>query len=111
MLVPAGEVTPLVLMEAMAHRTPAVAARMGSIPDVIVDGETGLLFEPDDPDGAARAIESLAADPASATASPPRAGTGSSRSSIRRSHTAGSPTRSRVSSARGRSAGIVPKVA
>lgn len=62
-LVPAGEVTPLVLMEAMAHRTPAVAARMGSIPDVILDGETGLLFEPDDPDGAARAIESLAADP------------------------------------------------
>jgi glycosyltransferase involved in cell wall biosynthesis len=63
LLVPAGEVTPLVLMEAMAHGTPTIAARMGSIPDVTVDGETGLLFEPDDPDGAARAIESLAADP------------------------------------------------
>ena len=35
LLLPAGEVTPLVLMEAMALRTPVVAARMGSIPDVV----------------------------------------------------------------------------
>ncbi len=37
LLLPAGEVTPLVLMEAMALRTPVVAARMGSIPDVVGD--------------------------------------------------------------------------
>jgi glycosyltransferase involved in cell wall biosynthesis len=63
LLVPAGEVTPLVLMEAMAHGTPVIAARMGSIPDVTVDGETGLLVEPDDADAVANAIGVLVRDP------------------------------------------------
>ena len=63
LLVPAGEVTPLVLMEAMAHGTPVVAARMGSIPDVTVGGESGLLVEPDDPAALADAIATLAGDP------------------------------------------------
>lgn len=66
LLVPAGEVTPLVLMEAMAYGTPVIAARMGSIPDVTLDGESGLLVEPDDADGFAGAIQSLATDPARA---------------------------------------------
>lgn len=66
LLVPAGEVTPLVLMEAMAYGTPVIAARMGSIPDVTVHEESGLLFEPDDADGLAAAIQSLADDPARA---------------------------------------------
>jgi glycosyltransferase involved in cell wall biosynthesis len=63
LLVPAGEVTPLVLMEAMANGTPAVAARMGSIPDVVVDGESGLLVAPDDPTAMADAIERVATEP------------------------------------------------
>lgn len=63
LLVPAGEVTPLVLMEAMANGTPAVAARMGSIPDVLIDGETGLLVQPGDALGMADAIRRLAAEP------------------------------------------------
>jgi glycosyltransferase involved in cell wall biosynthesis len=58
-LVPAGEVTPVVLMEAMAIGTPVVATRMGSIPDVVVDGESGLLVEPDDPDALAGAVQRL----------------------------------------------------
>ena len=66
LIVPAGEVTPLVLMEAMAYGTPVIAARMGSIPDVTVDGESGLLVEPGDADGFAAAVASLAADPARA---------------------------------------------
>src|SRR5262249_45507802 len=37
LVVPAGEVTPLVLMEAMALRTPVVAADMGGIRDVVTD--------------------------------------------------------------------------
>ncbi len=66
LIVPAGEVTPLVLMEAMAYGTPVIAARMGSIPDVTVDGESGLLVEPGDADGFAAAVASLTADPARA---------------------------------------------
>jgi glycosyltransferase involved in cell wall biosynthesis len=63
LLVPAGEVTPLVIMEAMAIGTPVVAARMGSIPDVVIDGESGLLTEPGDADAMARAARRIAEDP------------------------------------------------
>jgi glycosyltransferase involved in cell wall biosynthesis len=63
LLVPAGEVTPLVLMEAMANGTPAVAARMGSIPDVVVDGESGLLVDPGDAPAMAKTVRRLAAEP------------------------------------------------
>jgi glycosyltransferase involved in cell wall biosynthesis len=59
LLLPAGEVTPLALMEAMALRTPVVAARMGSIPDVVTDGESGLLVAPDDPAALAAAVARL----------------------------------------------------
>jgi glycosyltransferase involved in cell wall biosynthesis len=38
----------LVTVEAMAAAKPAVGARVGGIPEVIVDGETGWLFEGDD---------------------------------------------------------------
>jgi glycosyltransferase involved in cell wall biosynthesis/peptidoglycan/xylan/chitin deacetylase (PgdA/CDA1 family) len=56
LLLPAGEVTPLVLMEAMALRTPVVAARMGSIPDVVADEVSGLLVPPGDPAALAAAV-------------------------------------------------------
>ena len=59
LLLPAGEVTPLVLMEAMALGTPVVAARMGSIPDVVTDEVNGLLVAPDDPAGLAAAVVRL----------------------------------------------------
>ncbi len=62
-LVPAGEVTPLVAMEAMAVGTPVVAARMGSIPDVVIDGESGLIVEPSDGAAMATAIRRLADEP------------------------------------------------
>ena len=64
LVLPAGEVTPLVLMEAMALGVPVVAARMGSIPDVVVDGESGLLVVPDDADAFAAAIARLQREPA-----------------------------------------------
>lgn len=38
-----------VCAEAMAAGKPVLGARSGGIPEVVVDGETGLLFEPDDP--------------------------------------------------------------
>jgi glycosyltransferase involved in cell wall biosynthesis/peptidoglycan/xylan/chitin deacetylase (PgdA/CDA1 family) len=59
LLLPAGEVTPLVAMEAMALRTPVVAASMGSIPDVVDDGVSGLLVEPGDPAALADAVVRL----------------------------------------------------
>lgn len=42
------EGVPLALLEAMAHGAACVATRIGGVPDVIVDGETGLLVEPGD---------------------------------------------------------------
>src|SRR5262249_49759958 len=61
LIVPAGEVTPLVLMEAMAHGTPVIAARMGSIPDVV--GDAGMLVERDYAPAIADAVQALAAEP------------------------------------------------
>lgn len=43
----------LVAIEAMAAGTPVVGARRGGILDIIVDGETGLFFDPDTPGGGA----------------------------------------------------------
>jgi glycosyltransferase involved in cell wall biosynthesis len=64
LLLPAGEVTPLVLMEAMALGTPVVAARMGSVADVVgEDGVSGLLVAPDAPDAMAAAVARIADDP------------------------------------------------
>ena len=51
----------MVILEAMAARLPVIGARTGGIPEVIVDGETGLLFEGDDPEDLMRCIETLSA--------------------------------------------------
>jgi alpha-maltose-1-phosphate synthase len=56
----------IVNLEAMACDTAVVASRVGGIPEVVVDGETGLLVPPEDPDALARAINELVADPARA---------------------------------------------
>jgi len=37
---------PLVLVEAFAHGLPVLASNLGSMADIIKDGETGLLFTP-----------------------------------------------------------------
>jgi glycosyltransferase involved in cell wall biosynthesis len=48
----------LTLIEAMACGTPVLGARMGSIPEIVVDGETGILC--DDVDAAIAAVPRLA---------------------------------------------------
>ena len=38
----------LVLLEAAGCGVPALAARTGGVPEIVTDGETGLLFDPED---------------------------------------------------------------
>jgi glycosyltransferase involved in cell wall biosynthesis len=53
---------PLALLEAMLARLAVVATEVGSVPEAVLDGETGLLVPPEDPGALARAIERLLAD-------------------------------------------------
>jgi len=57
----------LVNLEAMACETAVVASRVGGIPEIVVDGETGYLVDRAEPDfvrALAGRIEELLADPA-----------------------------------------------
>ncbi len=58
----------LVFAEAQARGKPVVAGRSGGVTDAVIDGETGLLVPPDDPEALAESIASLLSDPERATA-------------------------------------------
>lgn len=47
------------LMEGLQSNAPVVASRIGGIPDVVVDGQTGYLFAPGDANDLARALDQL----------------------------------------------------
>ena len=53
----------LALLEAMLASLPVVASRLSAIPEIVVDGETGLLVPPDDPAALAAAITRVLDDP------------------------------------------------
>lgn len=55
---------PNVLMEAQSQRLACIATGISAIPELIRDGETGMLVPPGDPAALARAIAALACDPA-----------------------------------------------
>lgn len=55
---------PNVLMEAGSQELTAVTTAVSAVPELIQDGENGLLVPPDDPAALAHAIETLARDPA-----------------------------------------------
>jgi glycosyltransferase involved in cell wall biosynthesis len=54
---------PITVLDAMAHGKPVVATRVGGTAEVVVDGETGLLVPPRDPERLAEAISRILADP------------------------------------------------
>jgi glycosyltransferase involved in cell wall biosynthesis len=49
-------------LEAMAHARPVVASAVGGLKDLVLDGETGLLVPPRDPDALHDALERLLED-------------------------------------------------
>ena len=53
---------PTVIMEAMATGLPVVSTRIGGIPEMVIDNETGFLMRPDDPMALADAIEKVIND-------------------------------------------------
>jgi len=50
------------ILNAQAMGTPVVATRVGGIPDIVVDGVTGLLVAPEDPVGLSAAIMRMLVD-------------------------------------------------
>jgi glycosyltransferase involved in cell wall biosynthesis len=55
---------PLALLEGMALGRPIVASAVGGIPEMLVDGESGLLVPPDDAGALAAAVVTLLCDDA-----------------------------------------------
>jgi starch synthase len=52
----------------MGSGVPCVATRQAGVPEIVADGETGLLVAPHDPQDLGRALTELLADPARAAA-------------------------------------------
>ena len=53
-----------VVQQAMALSKPVIGTNIGGTPEMIADGETGILVPPKDADALAKAIAELADDPA-----------------------------------------------
>lgn len=56
------ENSPNVVLEAMAHGRPVVASDLGSLPEDVIDGETGLCFPPGNEQGLADQVQVLLND-------------------------------------------------
>jgi glycosyltransferase involved in cell wall biosynthesis len=62
----ANEGVPQAVLQAMAMRRPIVATRIGGIPEIVRDGETGVLVPPKDPGALAKGIAQVLDDPVGA---------------------------------------------
>lgn len=58
-----ADACPTVAMEAMATRRPVIASRIGGLPDLVDDGETGFLVPARDVPALASAMARIAGDP------------------------------------------------
>jgi glycosyltransferase involved in cell wall biosynthesis len=58
-----AEAMPLVILEAMLLKTPVIASDVGGIPELIENGETGLLFSQSKPEELVEAFVHMAANP------------------------------------------------
>ncbi|MFN2613096.1 MAG: glycosyltransferase [Solirubrobacterales bacterium] len=58
-----AEGLPVVLMEAMSCGLPVLSTSIDAIPELVADGENGLLVEPGDPRALADALRRLGSDP------------------------------------------------
>jgi glycosyltransferase involved in cell wall biosynthesis len=63
MLTSASEGTPVTIIEALAAGRAVVTTRVGGVPDVVDDGETGFLVPAGDIEALARRLDLLARDP------------------------------------------------
>jgi len=68
-----AEGLPNVVMEAMAAGLPVVSTRVGGVPEILRDGETGRLVPPDAAEAMASAVADVLADPSAASAMAQRA--------------------------------------
>lgn len=59
---------PMSVLEAMAESKPVIGSRMGGIPELVSDGETGLLFDAGDVNQLRNCVDRLMADPSLRTA-------------------------------------------
>jgi glycosyltransferase involved in cell wall biosynthesis len=57
-----SEALPVTILEANSCGVPAVATRVGSVPDVVLHGETGFVAPPDDADALTQFVTLLAHD-------------------------------------------------
>ena len=57
------EANPVSILEAMASEKPVVATRVGSVPETVIDGETGFLVAPGDARGIADRVIELFRNP------------------------------------------------
>lgn len=58
-----ADIAPFVILEAMASSLPVISTRIGGIPELMEEGVTGYLIEPNDPNGLRIAIQKLINNP------------------------------------------------